>query len=33
MDRDVPINKTGVVYTLERLRLKSNGFVEISIGL
>ena len=32
MDRDVFINKRGVFYTLERLRLKSNGFIKILIG-
>ena len=32
MDRDVFINKRGVFYTLEQLRLKPNGFVEILIG-
>ena len=31
MDRDVFINKRGVFYTLELIRLKSNGFVEILI--
>ena len=32
MDRDGFINKREVFYTLERLRLKSNGVVEILIG-
>ena len=32
MGRDVFINKRGVFYTLEQLRLKPNGFVEILIG-
>ena len=32
MDRDVFINKRGVFYTLERLRLKSNGLVDILIS-
>ena len=32
MYRDAFIDKREVFYTLERLRLKSNGFVEILIG-
>ena len=32
MDRDIFINKRGVFYTLERLRLKLNSFAEILIG-
>ena len=32
MDTDVFINKRGVFYILEQLRLKPNGFVEILIG-
>ena len=32
MGSDIFINKRGAFYTLERPRLKSNGFVEILIG-
>ena len=33
MGRDIVVNKRGAFYTLERPRLKSNGFLDILIGI